>query len=440
LLNDEELHSLGLTHSSNTFRASHRMAEESGDRFAMSDSQKQFSFLNRWFIFRRRELKNTLPELSSLPPPPPQPLPLPSANGAGAGAGAAAAATAVEPGAAVEEIIESPALYEPLTEVLDMNGVVGVISSVSGPVIVLSREHVGEQAYTYTIEFQDGGVEIVFEFDLAPIPGSERLRYTGPRTPLPEPLALAPAAESPESTNSMPSLEMDEAAETAAATAAVEAAAEAAKPKLEMASGPTYQFYHKSVAKDDFGIKIKHWRRYLSPYAPFTYHDLEDPSIEYPSLEAAWYGTMIGKASNKPGLRGPMYSVASTTHQTAVGELGEAAFNPETMDSYVEEGKKYSGLIDTATKLKRTGIEINKEIWNERKEQALIDLLKQRYDRDPVFKQIVDSIRSKKARVYFYSISGKDSDLAGSVSAGSDEIRGTNLLGRAVMYLAGLTY
>jgi hypothetical protein len=439
LLNDEELHTLGLAHSSNTFRASHRMAEEGGDRFAMSDSQKQFSFLNRWFIFRRRELKNTLPELSSLPPPPPQPLPLPSANG-GAGAGAAAAA-AVEPGATVEEMFESPALYEPLTEVLDMNGVVGVISSVSGPVVVLSREHAGEQAYTYTVEFQDGGVEIVYEFDLAPIPGSERLRYTGPRTPLP---AAPGAAESPES---MPSLERnngesgenEEAAEDDAA-AAVEAAAEAAKPKLEMASGPTYQFYHKSAAKDDFGIKLKHWRRYLSPYAPFTYHDLEDPSIEYPSLEAAWYGTMIGKASNKPGLRGPMFSVASTTHQTAVSERGEAAFNPETMDSYVEEGKKYYGLIDTIAKLRRTGIEINKEIWNERKEQVLIDLLKQRYDRDPVYKQIVDSIRSKKARMYFYSISGKDSDLSGSVSAGSDEIRGANLLGRAVMYLAGLTY
>ena len=443
LLNAEELSDLGLSHSSNTFRASHRMAEESGDRFALSDSQKQFSFLNRWFIFRRRELKNTLPELSSLPPPAPQPLPLPLPSAGGASAAAAepgAGDGAAEPGAAAAEP-ESPALYEPLTEVLDIHGVVGVISTISGPVIVLSREHAGEHAYTYTVEFQDGGVEIVFEFDLSPIPGSERLRYTGPRTPLPEP------AVSPGSNNSMPALERegegedeDEGEEEDTGEAAVEAAAEAAKPKLEIASGPTYQFYHKSAAKDDFGIKLKHWRRYLSPYAPFTFHDLEDPSIEYPSLEAAWYGTMIGKASNKPGLRGPMYSVASTTHQTAVSERGEAAFNPETMDSYVEEGKKYSGLIDSVAKLRRTGIEMNKEIWNERKEQALIDLLKQRYDRDPVYKQITDSIRTKKARVYFYSISGKDSDLGGSVSAGSDEIRGINLLGRAIMYHAGLTY
>ncbi len=220
--------------------------------------------------------------------------------------------------------------------------------------------------------------------------------------------------------------------------AAAEAAAEAAKPKLELADGPVFQFYHKSAAKDDFGIKLKHWRRYLSPYAPFTYHDLEDPSIEYATLEAAWYGSMIGVASSKPGLRGPMFSVESNTHQSAATERGEGAFNPEQIDSYVEEGKKYFGLIDTPAKLKRTGIEINKALWNERKEQVLIDLLKQRYDRDPVYKQIVDSIRSKKARVYFYSVSGKDNDLAGTLSG--DEIRGGNLLGRAIMYHAGMMY
>lgn len=440
LLNDEELHALGLTHSSNTFRASHRMAEESGDRFAMSDSQKQFSFLNRWFIFRRRELKNTLPELSSIPPPPPQPLPLPGsamATPAGAGAGAAAAAADAE----LEEMVVAPALYEPLTEVLDMNSVVGAISSVSEPVLVRMGEHAGEQAYTYTVEFADGGAEIVFEFDLAPIPGSPRLRYKGPRTPAPQPSVGvgAPAVESPrnEEAAAVAAAEADAAA-AAEVEAVVAAAAAAAEPKLELADGPILQFYHKSAAKDDLGIKLKHWRRYLSPYAPFTYHDLEDPSIQYPSLEAAWYGSMIGKASNKPGLRGPMFSVESNTHQTAATERGEGAFNPEQIDSYVEEGKKYSGLIDTPAKLKRTGIEINKEIWNERKEQVLIDLLKQRYNRDPVFKQIVDAIRSKKVRVYFYSISGKDSDLAGSLS--DDEIRGSNLLGRAIMYHAGLTY
>lgn len=446
LLNDEELHDLRLSESSNTFRVSHRMAYEAGERYAMSDSQKQFSFLNRWFIFRRREMKNTLPELHTLPPPPPQPLPPPGSALAtgGAGAGRAGAGAGAAAASAEMEDIMSPALYEPLTQVQDMNGVLGVISSVSEPVLVLMGPHANEMVYMYNVEFADGGAESVYEFDLAPIPGSDRLRYTGARTPPVEPLAppLAAgtaAAESPNTTNSMPSLEFNEeahaaavaeaAADAAAVDAAMAAAAEAAKPKLELADGPALQFYHKSAAKDDLGIKLKHWRRYLSPYAPFTFHDLDDPSIEYPSLEAAWYGSMIGKASNKPGLRGPMFSVESNTHQTAATERGEVAFNPEQIDSYVEEGKKYSGLIDTVAKLRRIGIEINKELWNDRKEQVLIDLLKQRYDRDPVFKQIVDAVRAKKARLSYYSKAAKDIDLSED---------GENFLGRAIMYIAGL--
>jgi hypothetical protein len=147
---------------------------------------------------------------------------------------------------------------------------------------------------------------------------------------------------------------------------------------------------------------------------------------------------MIGIASNKPGLRGPMFSVESNTHQSAARARGEVAFNPEQIESYVEEGKKYYGLIDTDAKLKRTGIVIDKDIWEKRKEQVLIDLLQQRYDRDPVFKDIVDTIRAKKARVYFYSKSGKDSDLSGTLADGV--IHGDNLLGRAIMFHAGLTY
>lgn len=424
LLNDDELRELELNESSNMFSISHRMAAENRELYEMTNAQKQFSFLNRWFIFRRRVLKNTLPELRTVAPPPPQPLPLPSAEMAGAAPTAAAAPI-------VNEVI-GPALYHPGMSVLDTNGVVGVVSSVSGPVQVLSGAHFNEFAYMYTVDFADGVSEVVYEFDLVPTAESDRLRYIGRRT-LPEPSELMP----PVANNEMPALEVVEPM-IGAEPEIVPTESVVAAPSLERATGPIYQFYHKSAAKDEFGLKLKHWRRYLSPYAPFVYQDLSDPSIQYPSLEAAWYGSLMAAASNKPDLRSPMFSVNSNIHQAAVTERGEAAFNPEQMDSYVEEGKKYYGLLDTPAKLKRAGIVIDKEAWNERKEQILIELLQQRYDRDVIFKKIVDAIRDKKARMYFYSISGKDADLAGTLSG--DEIRGSNLLGRAIMYLAGLTY
>jgi hypothetical protein len=433
LLDETELRELGLEESSNMFSVSHRMATDNRELFEMTATQKQFSFLNRWFIFRRRVLKNTLPELHTVAPPAPQPLPLPSEDMMGVDA--AALALPVVAGTSAE----APALYRVGMSVLDTNGVEGIISSVSEAVQVLSGPHRGEIAYTYTIAFADGVPEIVFEFDLVPIPGSDRLRFVGKRTEReimelqPEPVPVAPAVAVPNTDiESLPNLEQNIPEPSPMPTA------EDVGPRLESATGPIYQFYHKSAAKDDFGLKLKHWRRYLSPYAPFTYYDLLDSSITYPSLEAAWYGSMLAIASNKPGLRRPMFSVESNTHQSAAAERGEVAFNPEQIDSYVDEGKKYYGLLDTPAKLRRAGIEINKDMWEERKEQILIDLLRQRYERDPVYKQIVDGVRDKKARLVFYSISGKDSDLSGTVSDTS--IRGTNLLGRGIMYLAGLAY
>jgi predicted NAD-dependent protein-ADP-ribosyltransferase YbiA (DUF1768 family) len=54
LCNDEELKALGLENSTNMFGDSHKMAAKAGRKFAMTAAVEQFSFLNRWFVFRRK--------------------------------------------------------------------------------------------------------------------------------------------------------------------------------------------------------------------------------------------------------------------------------------------------------------------------------------------------------------------------------------------------
>jgi len=54
LCNAEELKELGLQHSTALFSESHAMAAKSGRKFPMTPAVQQFSFLNRWFIFRRK--------------------------------------------------------------------------------------------------------------------------------------------------------------------------------------------------------------------------------------------------------------------------------------------------------------------------------------------------------------------------------------------------
>lgn len=53
LVDKEDLVRMGLNNSSNTFDVSWEMAEKAGRKYIMPESVKEFSFLNRWFIFKR---------------------------------------------------------------------------------------------------------------------------------------------------------------------------------------------------------------------------------------------------------------------------------------------------------------------------------------------------------------------------------------------------
>jgi len=66
LLNSAELAAMNMVASTNLFSVSHEMAAASGRNYAMSAVIRTFSFLNRWFIFRRRSTASAL----SLPPAP----------------------------------------------------------------------------------------------------------------------------------------------------------------------------------------------------------------------------------------------------------------------------------------------------------------------------------------------------------------------------------
>lgn len=53
LLSDDDLRQVGLKHSTNMLEDSYKMAQKAGKKYFMSDPVKQYSFLNRWFIFKR---------------------------------------------------------------------------------------------------------------------------------------------------------------------------------------------------------------------------------------------------------------------------------------------------------------------------------------------------------------------------------------------------
>lgn len=89
LMTPEECKAVGLQESTNMFSKSWTMAKDSGRLYEMSDDVKRYSFFNRWFIFKRNNMINTIQEkkgeavetkeeepfVPPLPPGPPPPLP-----------------------------------------------------------------------------------------------------------------------------------------------------------------------------------------------------------------------------------------------------------------------------------------------------------------------------------------------------------------------------
>ncbi len=64
-LDGEELKKFGLKQSSNLFGASWEMAKKAGKTFVMPDAVRDFSFLNRWFVFRRKKMSGAMEEAQS---------------------------------------------------------------------------------------------------------------------------------------------------------------------------------------------------------------------------------------------------------------------------------------------------------------------------------------------------------------------------------------
>jgi hypothetical protein len=66
LLTDLECEEIGLKHSTNMFEESHKMSDKFGRKFIMSPACRKYSYLNRWFIFKRRVEGIAVPPTTSV--------------------------------------------------------------------------------------------------------------------------------------------------------------------------------------------------------------------------------------------------------------------------------------------------------------------------------------------------------------------------------------
>jgi hypothetical protein len=349
VLNDDELGELGLPASSMMFKDTHELAKTAGHTFPMSSAVRTFSFLNRWFIFRRRRAlaleAAVVAELPSLSPAAPSPL----------------------------VVAEGPTVVPQVAEVE------AELAAPSAPLSVVS-----------------------------PLPADEEV-------------------------------EVEE----------EEAAAAAAASGITIATGEIYEFNHTSAAATKaeltkLGIADKHWRKYISTFAPYAFKDPMNPAVKYPNLEAALTAAKYRLATNMPELGAQLFSTTGKIHQDILAKQraleGEGAAKRALTEKEVAELIKEEGtaMKDAAkpTEIRKTGAKLRPADWDAAQEQVLVDLVRERFEGDAKFAQIVTALGAQSARLVFKGTA--TNELAGSEEGGA--IKGANLYGRALMRAVGLTY
>jgi hypothetical protein len=363
LLDAEECAQMGLQSSTNLFSESFQMAAHTGRNFHMTPILKQFSFLNRWFILKRKTqgvgLAPVERVLVSVPPARPSPN---------------------QP----RLVIEEDAAPEMLGEV---NGNLGAIPEMEESVPV------------------------------APVLPP----------PVPEPVVKEAEAE-----EAKPEDEAD-----LAPPAPVPEVEDASG--LVLATGPTYKFYHRSEQKDDLGMKDKSWRRWLSTYAPFPLEDLEDSSVVYPTMEAAFTAAKYKYGTNKPQLAAMLFAETGELHQKferkRLEEKGKLD-DKELQELLAEEGDEVRKAAKPAD-MKRAGAKFDEAAWTAKQEEVIYGYVKQRYEKDARFHAILEKVREKKAKLVFYT-SASYNEFSGLEKDGV--IFGPNLVGKAMMAAVGLRY
>jgi SAM-dependent methyltransferase len=195
--------------------------------------------------------------------------------------------------------------------------------------------------------------------------------------------------------------------------------------------GSIFKFFHNAIMNDNMKIGRNDWARYISPSTHSRLHDIEDPSIIYPSLDAAFASTLYKIGTDKPELGPTLFSVNSNIHQTYI-KGAQGANEDRKADLKDDEIAAIRNQIKPA-EIKRTGAKFNAAKYLEEREQIMQSYIRQRYDTDPEFRRIIEAIKAKNGTLVYYN--GPRPNEMGGIVRPNGSIDGENMLGKMYMSL-----
>ena len=378
LLDEKECAELGLKMSTGLFGGSHDK-----DRYKMNEAVQQFSYLNRWFIFKRKTEKVAASKEAA-------PVPV---------------AVAVAGPNVKKSKIRIVSALRPS-------------SNAAAPAAAAASAAPGTAA-------------------AAAAPGTDAAAAAAPGT-------AATAAETPISA-SLAGPRVAPVAEQAPAAGPLRtlAVASEAGPKAAelFAANEVYQFYSRAALQDKLKIGDKGAGRWLAPNAPFPLKDTDGGSeTTYPSLDHYIGGMMYKLATTIPATGVSLFSRDGSIHQQYVGQRltetdGGTKPLPEDRDYALleDESKDVKAAMRAATVKKYKGV-FDEAKWATVKDQVLRDGLTQRWETDARLRRIVEAVRNQGKILLFYT-PGAATNMGG-IRRDDGTIEGDNKVGEILMSLA----
>jgi hypothetical protein len=252
----------------------------------------------------------------------------------------------------------------------------------------------------------------------------------------PEPLPAGVAIAPPALTEAIP-LPPSE----AKAEAEAEAEAEAPVDVIELGEVPLGPFLVNAANKEPdqrLGAELADWPRYMSLGTQVEITDLADPSIKYPSIEAAIAAAKYQKATDNPSVGATLFRVDAAIHQkfeTERRKLMETGAPPEALAKSVDDEVAMVRIASGKAKMKAYKATWDEAKWLTERDAIYRAYLAQRFATDARFRAMVEAIRGRGGEIMF--VNGVDPSYLGvGVRIDGSISGGDNMVGKWMMELA----
>jgi predicted NAD-dependent protein-ADP-ribosyltransferase YbiA (DUF1768 family) len=181
------------------------------------------------------------------------------------------------------------------------------------------------------------------------------------------------------------------------------------------------------------GAEFADWPRYLSLEALAMLTDTKDPSIKYPTVEAAICSAKYQLATNRPELGPTFFRMEGDIHQKAEANR-EKLTDPDAIAKTLNE--EAARMRELTSKSMRSAYKAtwNQEIWDSQKESVYKAYLHQRFLTDARFRTMIEMIQSRRGEIAV-AYSADPVTLGVSLNPDKTVAGGENRLGKWLMEL-----